>query len=52
VIFPSVLAKSEQYAKFYKYLRSNYIEKINLVFDGKQWWVLDPPPPKVGSVPV
>jgi hypothetical protein len=43
----NVLAKSEQYAKFYKYLRPNYIEKINLVFDGKQWWILDPPPPKI-----
>lgn len=27
--------------------KPNYIEKIDLIFDGKRWWVLDPPSPKI-----
>ena len=30
-----------------KYINQNYIEKINLTFDGNRWWVLDPPAPKI-----
>lgn len=34
-------------AIFVEYLKPNYIEKIHLTYDGKRWWVLDPPSPKI-----
>lgn len=34
-------------AKFIECPKPNYIEKINLTYDGKRWWVLDPPFPKI-----
>lgn len=34
-------------AIFVEYLKPNYIEKIHLTYDGKRWWVLDPPFPKI-----
>jgi hypothetical protein len=34
-------------AIFVEYIKPNYIEKINLIFDGNRWWVLDPPFPKI-----
>ena len=34
-------------AIFIEYPKPNYIEKINLTYDGKRWWVLDPPFPKI-----
>jgi len=34
-------------AIFVEYPRPNYIEKIHLIYDGKRWWVLDPPFPKI-----
>jgi len=34
-------------AIFVEYLKPNYIEKIHLTYDGKRWWVLAPPFPKI-----
>jgi hypothetical protein len=28
-------------------LKEQDIVKLNLIYDGKRWWILDPPPPKV-----
>ena len=34
-------------AIFVEYLKPNYIAKIHLTYDGKRWWILDPPSPKI-----
>jgi hypothetical protein len=39
--------KNDGYDGLHEYHNPNYIEKINLIYDGKYWRILNPPPAKI-----
>jgi hypothetical protein len=39
--------KDDGYDGIHEYKNPNYIEKINMIYDGKTWRILNPPPAKI-----